>query len=73
LSAAITALETCQPFAELPPDKYSKWKTLELVVSPAVLLLVMAGTAAMSRAGARLSSAGDLLHPRLQHLPFLWS
>ena len=29
LSAAITALETCQPFAELPPDKYSKWKTLE--------------------------------------------
>jgi hypothetical protein len=26
--------------------------------SPAVLLLVMAGTAAMSRAGARLSSAG---------------
>jgi len=34
LSAAVTALETCQPFAELPPDKYSKWKTLELVLSP---------------------------------------
>jgi hypothetical protein len=37
LNAAITALETCQPFAELPPDKYSKWKTLELVVSPIVV------------------------------------
>jgi hypothetical protein len=37
LSAAITALETCQPFAELPPDKYSKWKTLDLVVSPLVV------------------------------------
>src|SRR5215470_13153371 len=37
LSAAITALETCQPFAELPPDKYSKWKTLELVLSPITL------------------------------------
>jgi hypothetical protein len=37
LHAAITALETCQPFAELPPDKYSKWKTLELVVSPRVV------------------------------------
>ena len=34
MSAAVDALETCQPFAELPPDKYSKWKTLELVVSP---------------------------------------
>jgi hypothetical protein len=37
LSAAVTALETCQPFAELPPDKYSKWKTLELVISPIAL------------------------------------
>jgi hypothetical protein len=37
LNAAITALETCQPFVELPPDKYSKWKTLELVVSPIVV------------------------------------
>ena len=37
LSAAVTALETCQPFAELPPDKYSKWKTLELVLSPIAL------------------------------------
>jgi len=37
LNAAVTALERCQPFAELPPDKYSKWKTLELVVSPIAL------------------------------------
>lgn len=31
---AITALERCQPFAELPADKYQKWKTLDLVVTP---------------------------------------
>jgi len=37
LSAAVAALKTCQPFAELPPDKYSKWKTLEIVVSPFAL------------------------------------
>src|SRR5215471_13654638 len=37
MSAAVSALETCQPFTELPPDKYSKWKTLELVVSPIAL------------------------------------
>jgi hypothetical protein len=37
LTAAVTALETCQPFTELPPDKYSKWKTLELVLSPIAL------------------------------------
>jgi hypothetical protein len=37
LTAAVTALETCQPFAELPPDKYIKWKTLELVLSPIAL------------------------------------
>jgi hypothetical protein len=37
LYAAVTALETCQPFAESPPDKYSKWKTLDLVLSPIAL------------------------------------
>jgi hypothetical protein len=37
LNAAINALETCQPFPELPPDKYNKWRTLELVVSPIAL------------------------------------
>jgi len=37
LSAAVTALEACQPFSELPPDKYSKWKILELVLSPIAL------------------------------------
>jgi hypothetical protein len=34
---AITALERCQPFTELPADKYKMWKTLELVVTPLVL------------------------------------
>jgi hypothetical protein len=33
-NAAITALEKCQPFTELPADKYNTWKTLELVVTP---------------------------------------
>jgi hypothetical protein len=31
---AIDALERCQPFAELPADKYKNWKTLDLVVTP---------------------------------------
>lgn len=35
---AVTALERCQPFHELPPDKYRRWKTLELVVTPVGLL-----------------------------------
>lgn len=34
LQTAIDALEKCQPFAELPADKYRKWKTLEFVVTP---------------------------------------
>jgi hypothetical protein len=29
---AVDALERCQPFPELPADKYKKWKTLDLVV-----------------------------------------
>ena len=37
LQSAVTALERCQPFTELPADKYSKWKTLDLVVTPLVL------------------------------------
>jgi hypothetical protein len=35
--AAVSALERCQPFNELPPDKYNKWKTLDLVVTPLTL------------------------------------
>jgi hypothetical protein len=37
LQSAVTALERCQPFTELPADKYRKWKTLDLVVTPLVL------------------------------------
>jgi hypothetical protein len=31
---AIDALERCQPFTELPADKYKTWKTLDLMVTP---------------------------------------
>jgi hypothetical protein len=31
---AIAALQRCQPFRELPADKYKEWKTLDLVVKP---------------------------------------
>jgi hypothetical protein len=34
LHTAINALQRCQPFTELPPDKYKKWKTMQLVVTP---------------------------------------
>ena len=34
LAAATKALQTCQPFTELPADKYKKWKTIQLVVTP---------------------------------------
>jgi hypothetical protein len=37
MQTAVNALQRCQPFAELPPDKYKKWKTLELVVTPMAL------------------------------------
>ena len=37
MQAAVDALQSCQPFTELPADKYKKWKTLELVVTPVVL------------------------------------
>jgi hypothetical protein len=33
IRAAKKALETCQPYAELPKDKYNEWKTLEMVVT----------------------------------------
>ena len=31
---AISALQRCQPFIELPADKYKEWKTLDLFVTP---------------------------------------
>jgi hypothetical protein len=37
MQSAINALQRCQPFTELPPDKYKKWKTMELVVTPLAL------------------------------------
>jgi hypothetical protein len=37
MHAAVTALQRCQPFNELPADKYAKWKTLELTVTPLAL------------------------------------
>jgi hypothetical protein len=33
IRAAKKALETCQPYAELPRDKYNEWKTLNMVIT----------------------------------------
>jgi hypothetical protein len=37
LQTAVDALKRCQPFTELPPDKYNKWKTMDLIVTPLAL------------------------------------
>jgi hypothetical protein len=34
MRGAIDALQTCQPYAMLPPDKYGEWKRLDLVFTP---------------------------------------
>jgi len=34
MQAAIHALEGCQPYAALPPDKYREWKVLDLSFTP---------------------------------------
>jgi hypothetical protein len=34
MDAAVEALRKCQPFTELPADKYREWKTIDLVVTP---------------------------------------
>jgi hypothetical protein len=39
LQTAVGALQRCQPFTELPADKYKKWKTLDFVVT----LLALSG------------------------------
>jgi hypothetical protein len=37
IQSAVSALEKCQPYAELPKDKYKEWKTLDLIVTPRTL------------------------------------
>jgi hypothetical protein len=37
MKIAVNALEQCQPFTELPKDKYSKWKIMDLIVTPRAL------------------------------------
>lgn len=34
MKSAINALLACQPYAELPPDKYNEWKMLDLTFTP---------------------------------------
>lgn len=34
MRAAISALQTCQPYAMLPADKYKEWKVLDLAFTP---------------------------------------
>jgi outer membrane biosynthesis protein TonB len=34
MQAAISALQTCQPYAMLPADKYKEWKVLDLAFTP---------------------------------------
>jgi hypothetical protein len=37
IQAAMSALEKCQPYEELPKDKYNEWKVMNLVVTPQFL------------------------------------
>jgi hypothetical protein len=34
MESAIDALQTCQPFTMLPPEKYKQWKTMVFYVTP---------------------------------------
>ena len=34
MRGAIDALQTCQPYAMLPSDRYSEWKSLDLTFTP---------------------------------------
>jgi hypothetical protein len=34
MHSAVEALQRCQPYTMLPPDKYKQWKTLELIFAP---------------------------------------
>jgi hypothetical protein len=37
MKIAVNALEQCQPFTELPKDKYRNWRIMDLTVSPRAL------------------------------------
>jgi hypothetical protein len=34
MASAVDALQRCQPFTMLPPEKYKQWKTMEVYVTP---------------------------------------
>ena len=34
MESAVDALQTCQPFTMLPPEKYRQWMTMEVYVIP---------------------------------------
>lgn len=34
MESAVNALESCQPFTMLPPDKYKLWKTMQVYITP---------------------------------------
>jgi hypothetical protein len=34
MRTAVSALENCQPFTELPKDKYDQWRVMDLTVTP---------------------------------------
>jgi hypothetical protein len=34
METAVDALESCQPFTMLPPEKYKQWKTMVFYVTP---------------------------------------
>jgi hypothetical protein len=37
MKTAVSALEQCQPFTELPKEKYKQWKMMDLIVTPRAL------------------------------------
>ena len=34
MESVVDALERCQPFTMLPPEKYEQWKTMVFYVTP---------------------------------------
>jgi len=34
MRSAVAALSSCQPYAELPRDRYGEWKVLDLSFTP---------------------------------------
>ncbi len=37
MEGAVDALQRCQPFTMLPPEKYKQWKTMEVYVTPLLM------------------------------------